>query len=113
MFSGLDVNGDQFPFSDRVGTIGWNTYPGATDLRLQRVFNLGERLKAEASAEIFSLFNWQNLNGIDTVYGAPTFLGPVPRQSGDGVTSLANLTFGTPNYVAPARQVQLVLRLNS
>jgi hypothetical protein len=116
VFAGFDVNGDGFPFSDRVGNIGRNTYRGdssyTTDMRLQRVFNLGERIKAEASAEVFNLFNRPNVNGIDTVYGAPDFLGPIPRQYRDGVSSPANPTFGTPNFVAPARQLQLSVRLN-
>jgi hypothetical protein len=115
VFAGFDVNGDQFPFSDRVGNIGRNTYRGdasyTTDVRVQRVFNVSERLKAEASGEIFNLFNRQNVEGIDTVYGAPAFLGPVPQKFGDGVSSPANPTFGSPNFVAPARQVQLALRL--
>lgn len=116
VFAGFDVNGDQFPFSDRVGTTGRNTYRGdpsyTTDVRLQRVFRFGERLKTDLSMEVFNLFNRQNVNGIDTVYGAPVFLGAVPRRFGDGVSSPANPTFGTPNYVAPARQIQLALRLN-
>lgn len=115
IYAGFDVNGDQFPFSDRVGNIGRGTYRGdssyTTDARLQRGFSLGERVKAEASAEVFNLFNRQNVNGIDTVYGAPDFLGAVPRRFGDGIPSLANPTFGTRNFVAPARQVQLALRL--
>lgn len=116
IFAGFDVNGDGFPFSDRVGNVGRNTYRGdssyTTDLRLQRVFNLGERLKAEASAEAFNLFNRHNVSGVDTVYGAATFAGPVPQKFGDGVTSPANPTFGAPNYVAPARQIQIAMRLN-
>ena len=80
-------------------------------MRVQRVFNVSERLKAEASAEVFNLFNRQNVNGIDTVYGAPAFQGPVPRKFRDGIRSPANPTFGTPNFVAPARQVQLAMRL--
>jgi hypothetical protein len=110
------VNGDQFLFSDRVGSIGRNTYRGDssynTDVRMQRVFKVRERLKAEASAEVFNLFNRQNVNGIDTVYGAATFLGPIPQKFGDGITSSANPTFGWPNFVAPARQVQVALRFN-
>jgi Carboxypeptidase regulatory-like domain/TonB dependent receptor len=116
VFAGFDVNGDQFPFSDRVGNIGRNTYRGDssynTDVRLQRVFKVRERLKAEASAEVFNLFNRQNVNGIDTVYGAATFLGPTPQKFGDGISSPANPTFGSPNFVAPARQVQVSLRFN-
>ena len=116
IFAGFDVNGDGYPFSDRVGDTGRNTYRGdssyTTDIRLQRVFTLTERLKAEASAEVFNLLNRPNINGIDTVYGAADFLGPIPRRLGDGVSSPANPTFGTPNYGAPARQVQFAVRLN-
>jgi hypothetical protein len=43
---------------------------------------------------------------VDTVYGTPAFLGPVPRKFGDGISSPANPTFGSPNFVAAARQVQ-------
>lgn len=116
VFAGFDVNGDGFPFSDRVGNIGRNTYRGdpsyTTDMRVQRVFNLGERVKAEASAEVFNLFNRPNVNGIDTVYGAAAFAGAIPQKFGDGIGSPANPTFGTPNFVAPARQIQLAMRLN-
>lgn len=116
IFAGFDVNGDIFPFSDRVGTIGRNTYRGnpsyTTDIRIQRVFPFSERFKGEASFEVFNLFNRANVLDIDHVYGAPTFLGPVPRAFGDGVTSPANPTFGSPKFVAPARQIQLSLRIN-
>ncbi len=116
VLAGFDVNGDQYPFSDRVGNIGRNTYRGdpsyTTDVRVQRVFRLTERLKAEVSAEVFNLFNRQNVNAIDTVYGAPAFLGPIPQKFGDGVSSPANPTFGTPSFVALARQIQFAMRLN-
>jgi len=116
IFAGFDVNGDGFPFSDRVSNIRRNTYLGdsshTTDVRLQRVFNVSDRLKAQASAEVFNLFNRHNVNGIDTVYGASDFLGPIPKKFGDGIISPANPTFGSPNFAAPSRQVQLSLRLN-
>ena len=86
--------------------------PTLTDMRVQRVFKLMERIKTEASAEVFNLFNRPNIGGIDTVYGAPDLLGPSPRKFGDGVSSPANPTFGTPNFVATARQIQLLVRLN-
>jgi len=116
VLAGFDVNGDQYPFSDRVGNIGRNTYRGdpsyTTDVRVQRVFNLTERVKAEASAEAFNLFNRQNVNAIDTVYGAPAFLGPIPQRFGDGASSPANPTFGTSSFVAPARQIQFAMRFD-
>ena len=116
IFAGFDVNGDGFPFSDRVGNIGRNTYRGdasyTTDLRLQRIFSLRERFKLEAGVEVFNLFNRANVNAIDTVYGAADFVGRVPQKFGDGVGSAANPTFGSPSFAAPARQIQLALRLN-
>ena len=116
IFAGFDVNGDGFPFSDRVGTTSRNTYRGdvsyTTDVRVQRVYRWRDKMQAEVSAEVFNLFNRANVNGIDTVYGAATFLGPVPRSVGDGVTSPANPTFGTANFAAPARQIQLALRIS-
>ena len=116
IFAGFDVNGDGFPFSDRVGTTGRNTYRGdasyTTDVRVQKVFHLREKLQTEASAEVFNLFNRANVNGIDTVYGAATFVGPEPRSFGDGVSSPANPTFGTANFAAPARQIQLAVRIS-
>jgi len=116
ILAGFDVNGDGFPFSDRTGTLGRNSYRGAsyydTDVRLQRVFSLSEHLKAVASMEAFNLLNHVNVQNIDQVYGAPDFLGPVPRQFGDGISSPANPTFGTPNFVSPARQLQASLRFS-
>ena len=115
IFAGFDVNGDGYPFSDRVGNIGRNTYQGdpsyTTDVRLQRAFRLDERFTLQASTEVFNLFNRPNINAIDTVYGAAAFLGPVPQKFGNGVSSSANPTFGSPSFAAPARQIQLALRL--
>jgi hypothetical protein len=48
---------------------------------------------------------------VDHVYGAPDFLGPVPREFGDHVTSPANPTFGSPKFASEARQIQLSLRI--
>ena len=74
VFAGFDVNGDGFPFSDRVGTLGRNTYRGdpsyTTEFVLSESFDWASALKAEASAEVFNLFNRPNVNGIDTVYGS-------------------------------------------
>jgi Carboxypeptidase regulatory-like domain len=116
LFAGFDVNGDGFPFSDRVGLIGRNTYRGkpsyTTDVRLQRSLALNDRFQLQASIEAFNLFNRPNLLDVDTVYGAAEFLGPVPKRFGDSIISPANPTFGSPRFVVPARQLQLSLRLN-
>ncbi len=115
ILAGSDVNGDGFPFNDRVGSIGRNSYRGAayydTDVRLQRLVALTERAKLNASFEALNVFNRVNVQDVDQVYGAAQFAGPVPRGYGDGVTSAANPTFGTPTFTGPARQLQLSLKL--
>jgi hypothetical protein len=117
IFAGFDVNGDFYPFSDRVGGIGRNTYRGdpnyTTDLRLQRMIPFGERFKGEISLEAFNVFNRANVEDIDHVYAAPLFgPNPIPQAYKDGITSPGNPTFGSPKFVAPARELQLSFRLN-
>jgi len=116
ILAGFNVNGDGFPFNDRVGTSGRNFYRGDSyydsDLRLQRAFHPWERLTTEASFEVFNLFNRDNVQDIDQVYGAADFIGPVPRQFGDGITSPANPSFGSATFASPARQMQISLRFN-
>lgn len=116
ILAGFNVLGDGFPFSDRVGDVGRNSYRGASnydsDLRLQRAFHVAERFTCEASIESFNLFNHRNVQSIDQVYGAADFLGPIPQQFGDGIASPANPTFGSPNFTGPARQFQAALRFS-
>jgi hypothetical protein len=116
ILAGFNVLGDGFPFSDRTGTVGRNSYRGASnyssDARLQRVFHPTEHLSTEASIEGFNIFNHRNVQSIDQVYGAPDFLGPIPQQFGDGIGSPANPTFASPNFTGPARQLQASLRVS-
>lgn len=116
ILAGFNVLGDGFPFSDRTGNVGRNSYRGASnydsDVRLSRAFHFTERFSTEARMESFNVFNHRNVQSIDQVYGAADFLGPVPRQFGDGVGSPANPTFATPNFTGPARQFQASLRFN-
>ena len=114
ILAGSDINGDGFPFNDRVGSIGRNTYRGAsyynTDVRLQRLLSVNERVKVNLSAEVLNLLNRVNVQDVDQVYGSGEFLGPIPKAYGDGVVSPANPTFGTPTFAGAARQVQLSLK---
>ncbi len=119
--SGFDTNGDNFPFADRVGLVGRNTYVGGkfvnVDLRLQRGFHFNEKVKGEGSIEFFNIMNKVNVEDVDHVYGAAGFItatggaAPVPKQFGDGVGSAFNPSFGSPKFVGPARQIQLSFRL--
>ncbi len=115
ILAGSDINGDGFPFNDRVGAIGRNSYRGAayydTDIRLQRLLNVSERVKVNLSAEVLNLLNRVNVQDVDQVYGAGEFAGPIPERYGDGVTSPANPTFGSPTFAGSARQIQLSLKL--
>jgi hypothetical protein len=114
--TGFDTNGDLFPFPDRVGITPRNSYRGDpfynTDVRVQRVIPFSERFKGEASFEVFNLFNRPNVLEIDHAYGLADFAGPQPTHFGDHISSPANPTFGSPKFVAPARQLQISLRLN-
>lgn len=116
--AGFDTNNDHFPFPDRVGTIGRNTYRGdptyTVDMRLQRVIPFTERIKGEASVEVFNLLNRANVLDLDHAYGAPDFIPAtaVPKHYKDGIGSVGNPSFGSPKFVAEARQIQLSFRLN-
>lgn len=116
VLAGSDINGDGFPFNDRVGDIGRNTYRGDSyydaDIRLQKLLSVNERVKVNLSGEVLNLLNRVNVQDVDQVYGSGEFLGPVPKAYGDGVTSPANPTFGTPTFAGAARQFQLSVKLS-
>lgn len=119
--AGFDTNGDNFPFADRVGIVGRNTYIGEkfvnVDFRLQRLFHFNEKVKGEGSVEFFNIMNRVNVEDVDHVYGAAGFItatgvpAPVPKQFGDGIGSDFNPSFGSPKFVGPARQIQLSFRI--
>jgi hypothetical protein len=115
ILAGSDINGDGFPFNDRVGGIGRNTYRGDsyydTDIRVQKLLSLNERINVNLSAEALNLLNRVSVQDVDQVYGNGEFLGPVPKSYGDGIASPANPTFGSPTFAAPARQFQFSLKL--
>jgi hypothetical protein len=68
-------------------------------------------LKLNGSVEALNVFNPVNVQDVDPVYGAGEFAGPIPMSDGDGVTSPANPTFGTPTFAGAARQIQLSRKL--
>lgn len=115
ILAGSDINGDGFPFNDRVGAIGRNSYRGDsyydTDMRIGRRFNLTERIRANTRVEAMNLLNRVNVQDVDQVYGAGEFGGAVPQHYGDGVKSSSNPTFGTPTFAGAARQFQYSLKL--
>lgn len=115
---GFDVNGDGFPFTDRVGLLGRNTYLGDVyhniDLRIQRdiPFAISEsKVHLNFSFEVFNLFNRANVLDVNNIYLAPDLVGPEPRRYGDGVGG-PNPGFGQPRSIADARQLQFALRLS-
>jgi hypothetical protein len=113
LYAGSDVNHDGNVLSDRVDLLGRNTYRGDGlvnfDIRLSRVFRLSERARLEAIAEAFNLFNNLNVTDINTVYGAPDFIGPEPQRFHDRALA-PSPDFGAIRATAPPRQIQLALR---
>lgn len=114
LFAGSDVNHDGNANTDRVGLSGRDTYRGPAlvnlDVRLARVFAVGEKFNAEFLAEAFNLTNTLNVTDINTVFGAPDFIGSIPRNFGDGAPApLAS--FGGIRATNPPRQLQLAIRL--
>jgi hypothetical protein len=115
---GFDTNGDGFPFSDRVGLLGRNTYAGDilqnVDLRFQRQFPFElsqHQYKASFSFEAFNVINRANVLDVDNIYATGDLIGPVPKHFGDHVAG-AVPSFGTPRSIADMRQLQFSLRLS-
>jgi hypothetical protein len=111
----MDVNHDGNANTDRVGLLGRDTYRGDRnvdfDLRLARTLRLGEKVQAEAMAEVFNIANTLNVTDINTVYGSGSLIGAVPTQFGQPVPSpLAS--FGSIRAIDPPRQIQFVLRIH-
>jgi hypothetical protein len=112
---GQDVNGDganvDRPFDYATGTfLGRNTGRGTpvyeTNIFLQRIFNINDRVRLELRAEGFNIFNHPNivarsgtLSGINTTTGAYI----VPASFGQGIAGI--------NGVDPGREFQFHVRL--
>jgi len=115
LFVGYDANGDTNPVTDRVGQSARNTYWGAdlyaADLRMSRYFDLGSRMRLDIAMDAFNALNHANVDEVNSVYGFSDFLGPIPRHYGDGATSPASPTFGTPRTVLNPRLVQVSAKL--
>ena len=115
LYTGFDVNNDGNSVSDRVGTVGRNTYRGDQsvnlDVRLSRQFRISDRVRLEALTEAFNLFNTLFVTEINTTYGAADFTGAEPRRFGEKVLGPSR-DFATVRAIAAPRQIQLALRLN-
>jgi hypothetical protein len=98
--TGADRNNDT-NVNDRPFGVGRNTGRGfdfaSLDVRLSRRFRLTERVRLEALAEGFNVFNRANLQLPNNIFGT-------------GQTLRAG--FGTPNAAADPRQLQFGLRLD-
>jgi hypothetical protein len=101
---GRDVNRDGKPQTDRPGVLGRNTYRGpeyaSVDVRIGRTLRVGERLRAQVTAEFFNLFNRVNVLYVNSVWGSEDLARP-PQPD-----------FGKPQRVAEARQIRLGLRFS-
>jgi outer membrane receptor protein involved in Fe transport len=113
LFVGFDANNDGNPVTDRVGSSSRNTYRGdnlqTVDLRLARAIYLGERRKLNLSVDAFNLFNRVNVDEVFSVYGAPDFVGAVPRHFGDGNFGPSGAV-GVPRTTFNPRQLQFAAK---
>jgi hypothetical protein len=113
LFVGFDANNDGNPVTDRVGSSSRNTYRGdnlqTVDLRLARAIYLGEHRKLNLSVDAFNLFNRVNVDEVFSVYGAPDFVGPVPRHFGDGNFGPSGAV-GVPRTTFNPRQLQFAAK---
>jgi hypothetical protein len=114
VFAGFDVNNDGNPLTDRPGRTGRSTFKGDGyanfDLRLSRTFRLSEKAHAEVIAEAFNLFNTLNVTEVNSVYGAPEFIGAEPREFSKPVPAPLS-SFGTIRAIAAPRQIQFGFRV--
>lgn len=122
LLAGSDVNGDRHSTNDRPIGAGRNTGLGpdyaAFDLRISRLFKLGERANLQLIAEGFNLFNRTNFASVNNVvglgYGLPAAVG------GAGATTfhVSGTSAVGPSQplgftsVLPKREFQLGLRLS-
>jgi hypothetical protein len=67
-------------------------------------------MEGEFIAEFFNLFNTVNVTAVDTVYGAPDFIGPIPKKFGEPAVAPLS-SFGAPQQVSNARQIQFAFKL--
>ena len=115
LYAGFDVNNDGNSLSDRVGTVGRNTYRGDQsvnfDVRVSRRFRISDEVRLEAVGEAFNLFNTLNVTDINNTYGAADFSGAEPRRFGDKALAPSR-DFAAVRAIAPPRQIQFALRLN-
>ncbi|HET7258422.1 MAG TPA: carboxypeptidase regulatory-like domain-containing protein [Candidatus Acidoferrum sp.] len=122
LLAGSDVNGDRHSTNDRPIGAGRNTGLGpdytAFDMRLSRLFKLGEKANLQLIAEGFNLANHTNFASVNNVvglgYGLPTAIGGagattfhVSGTSAVGPSQPLGFTSALPK-----REIQLGLRLS-
>jgi outer membrane receptor protein involved in Fe transport len=114
IFAGADFWNDGNPVNPRVGESARNAYLGDTlrtvDLRLSRIIHLNERSQLQLSVDSFNLFNRANVDEVFTIYGAPDFIGAVPKHYKDGIADPANPGFGAPRTMLNPRQFQFAAK---
>jgi hypothetical protein len=122
LLAGSDVNGDRHSTNDRPIGAGRNTGLGpnyaAFDMRLSRLFKLGEKANLQLIAEGFNLTNRTNFASVNNVvglgYGLPTAIGGAGattfRVSGTSAVGPSQPLGFTS--ALPKREIQLGVRLS-
>lgn len=122
LLAGSDVNGDRHSTNDRPIGAGRNTGLGpsyaAFDMRLSRLFKLGEKANLQLIAEGFNIANHTNFASVNNVvglgYGLPTAIGGAGattfRVSGTSAVGPSQPLGFTS--ALPKREIQLGVRLS-
>ena len=111
LLAGTDVNGDRHSTNDRPIGAGRNTGLGPNyvdfDMRLAHAFKIGEKVRLQAIAEGFNLFNRTNFASVNNVVGA-TFAPPFNVTGNSALSPSQPLGFTS---TLPKRQFQLGAKL--
>lgn len=111
LLAGADINGDGHFTNDRPPAAGRNTGIGPSytnlDLRLSRMFKLGEKWNMQLTAEAFNVANHTNYSSVNNIVGAD-FAPPfnVHGTANVGPSQPLGFTAAFPN-----REIQLGVRL--
>lgn len=111
---GADLNNDGNRFNDRApGTVRnqfRTRYFWQSDMRITRLFRLGETIRLKLIAEGFNLSNRTNVIAPNiNLYSGFTGTGPGPFALS---TPTGNLRFGLPRTFFPSRELQLAIKLD-
>ena len=112
LLAGADINGDNHFTNDRPPGAPRNSGLGPNyatfDMRLSRIFNIGEQSRLRFTAEGFNITNRTNYASVNNIVGA-AFAPPFNANGTAGLSPSQPLGF---TAALPKREIQLGLRFD-